>query len=352
MSRLRTHLVLILSLLTVSASCGGVSGRSDGGNGVSGADASAGWCTGARSADTPSVPDPLSPPPAPVLPVTVTDISGAAVTVTDVERVLAVDTYGTLATTVYTLGLGERLVGRDSSTGVPSLAGLPVVTVDGHQLNAEAILALRPTVVLTDYSIGPLEVQLQLRDAGIPVVILDQTRSRATIGKQIEAVAEALGVSAAGEELARRVMTDVERSEAALAQEVERSGLAPLRMAFIYVRGNAGVYQWFGKDSGADALIESLGGVDVATEAGVTGYQPLNAEGIVAAAPDLLLLMTDGLESVGGVDGLTAIPGIAETTAARDRCIIDMADTQILGFGPSYAGAVSALGDAIYGDAP
>ena len=51
----------------------------------------------------------------------ITDFSGESVTVSDVSRVLALDSYGTLATTVYALGLGERLVGRDVSTGIPEL---------------------------------------------------------------------------------------------------------------------------------------------------------------------------------------------------------------------------------------
>ena len=40
-------------------------------------------------------------------------------------------------------------------------------------------------------------------------------------------------------------------------------------MVFLYLRGNAGVYHWFGKGSGADDLIAALGGVDVAGESGL-----------------------------------------------------------------------------------
>jgi ABC-type hemin transport system substrate-binding protein len=37
-----------------------------------------------------------------------------------------------------------------------------------------------------------------------------------------------------------------------------------VRMAFVYLRGSAGIYYLFGKESGADDLIAALGGVDVA----------------------------------------------------------------------------------------
>ena len=52
-------------------------------------------------------------------------------------------------------------------------------------------------------------------------------------------------------------------------------------MVFLYMRGNAGVYYWFGKGSGADDLIDGLRRVDVATEVGLAGDRPINAEGLV-----------------------------------------------------------------------
>jgi len=282
--------------------------------------------------------------------VTVTDVTGQPVTITDAGRILALDTYGTLGTTVYALGLGDRLVGRDVSTGVPALADLPLVTANGHELNAEAILDLDPSVILTDYSIGPLEVQLQMKDAGIPVVILDDHRSRATIGEQIRAVAQALGVDDAGERLATRVEGEITAAEAKVARLADASPLKGMRMVFLYLRGTAGVFYWFGEGSGADDLISSLKGVDVAKQVELDGYKPINAEGLVKAAPDMFLLMTGGLESVGGVGGLSEVPGVAETQAGVNGCVVDMADSQILSFGPQYPATLSALADAVYSD--
>jgi iron complex transport system substrate-binding protein len=294
---------------------------------------------------------PIGEEPRSTLPVRYRDGTGSVVTITDTSRILALDTYGTLGTTVYALGLGDRMVGRDISTGVPALQHLPLVTHNGHELNAEAILDLDPSVILTDYTIGPLEVQLQLRDAGIPVVIMSDTRSRASIGPQIEAVAGVLGVRDAGKKLAARVdreMRSTAREVAAVAPTDQR---ARLRMVFLYMRGGAGVYHWFGKGSGADDLIEELRGIDVATEVGVRGDQPLNAEGLAKASPDLYLMMTEGLRSVGGVEGLRKVPGVADTAAGANACVIDMSDYEILGFGPQFPATVKALAAAIYGPA-
>src|SRR5690606_14952378 len=121
--------------------------------------------------------EPVTGASTPDLPVTVTDAEGRDVTITDVDRILPIDISGTIASTVFALGMGDKVVGRDSSTTFEGTESLPVVTQSGHSLNPEAILELAPTVLLTDTTIGPKEVRQQLRDAGIAVVIVSDERS-------------------------------------------------------------------------------------------------------------------------------------------------------------------------------
>ncbi|MDZ4045258.1 MAG: hemin receptor, partial [Rhodoglobus sp.] len=65
--------------------------------------------------------------------------------------------------------------------------------------------------------------------------------------------------------------------------------------------------------------------------------------------PDLILVMTEGLASVDGVDGLLASkPAIALTNAGQHRRFVDMADGDILSFGPRTAAVLDALARAIY----
>ncbi len=73
---------------------------------------------------------------------------------------------------------------------------------------------------------------------------------------------------------------------------------------------------------------------------------------IVAMDPDVILVMTDGLASVGGVDGLLkSKPAIALTSAGQHKRIVDMADGDILSFGPRSAAILDALARAIYAPA-
>jgi len=295
---------------------------------------------------------PVTDAPRPQLPVTVTDAQGTAVTVTDTSRILALDVYGTLARTVFELGLGDSVVGRDVSSQFAEVADRPLVTRGGHDLSAEAILELAPTVVVTDTTLGPWDVVLQVRDAGIPVVVVDAHREVGGVGDLVREVATALGVPDAGETLATRAQGEVDAKIAEIAAVAPADPAARLRVMFLYARGQAGVYYLFGEGSGADSLVEAVGAVDVAGEIGWEGMRPLNDEGLIAARPDVILMMTDGLASVGGVDGLLErLPAVASTPAGQKRRVVDMADAQVLSFGPATADVLDALAVALYAPA-
>jgi len=295
---------------------------------------------------------PLVDPGAASLPAQVTsrDLTGdTPQVVTDTSRLLALDISGALAATVTGLGLGDLLVGRDVSTTFDSAADLPVVTKEGHSINAEAVLALEPTLVITDGSIGPTDVVQQLRQSGVTVVYVENVPSPAGAGDLARSVGAALGVPAAGEALADAVGEHTKEVQAQIA------GLAPaaeadrLRIAFLYLRGSAGIYYLLGEGTGADALVDGLGGVDVAAEIGWVGARPMTDEALVAADPDVFLVMTGGLESAGGVDGLLAAkPAVALTAAGEHRRFVDMADGQVLSFGPRTPEVLAALARAVY----
>jgi iron complex transport system substrate-binding protein len=283
------------------------------------------------------------------LPATIVDAQGTTVTVTDTSRILALDIYGSLSRIVFELGLGDSVVGRDVSSAFPEASDLPLVTANGHELNAEAILDAAPTVILTDTSLGPWDTILQMRDAGIAVVVVDSHRSIDTVGALTQQVADALGVSERGATLAARTTAAVDAKVAEIAAVAPADPSQRLRMMFLYVRGQSGVYYLFGEESGADTLITALGGIDIAGEIGWQGMRPVTDEALIDANPDLILMMTDGLASVGGVDGLAEhLPAVAQTDAGRNRRIVDMADSTILSFGPNTAQTLDALAVAIY----
>ncbi|SDU77638.1 iron complex transport system substrate-binding protein [Arcanobacterium phocae] len=291
-------------------------------------------------------PDPIEGKFTQKLPVTVTDAEGNEVTITDTSRILAMDLPGTLSRTVIALGYGKNLVGRTVSSTEKQLAELPVVTQNGHTLNTEAILSLEPTVILADRSVGPPEAIDQLRASGIPLVLIDAERGLDKNTPLIMAIARALGNEAAGKALAER--TEKETNEA-LEQIKQWTPEKPLEAAFLYVRGTGGVFFILGTKEGATELISAVGAKDLASEQGITGVTPANAEALVSLNPEVIFTMSAGLESTEGMDGFLARPGVSETRAGQKQRVIAIPDGLSLSFGPQTGQTLLAVARALYG---
>ncbi|MBV7295746.1 ABC transporter substrate-binding protein [Corynebacterium sp. TAE3-ERU12] len=300
------------------------------------------------SADLPPQdPEVLLKDPQPQLPTTVTDERGKEVTVTSVDRIITLDRAGSLSRVVWTLGLGDRLVGRDISSDFPGVADLPELTPGGHAINPEAVLELNPDLIITDGTVGPVPAIRSLIDAGIPVVHVRDDQTPSTVGTLIDDVAAALGLSEQAEPVRDQITADIEQ---AANNAQERSD--GRRMLLLYVRGT-NTAMIAGESTGAGELIEMLGGVDAAEDAGISeGYSPMTPEALAAARPDTVIVMTRGLDSVGGVDGLVDIPGMAQTPAGANKSVLDVPDTMLLSFGPQTALVITAMADALYGPAP
>ena len=288
----------------------------------------------------------------PSLPATVTsdELTGELdVTINAADRVLALDMSGSLAATVWALGLGDRLVGRDISTTFPGVEDLPVVTGSGHAISPESVLEMRPDLLITDGTIGPLDVVLQLRDAGITVVFVREKPGLEAPAAMARSVAAIFGLPDTGEALATRITSELDTVLATIADRAPTARADKLRMVFLYIRGANGIYYLFGQESGAGDLIEGLGGIDIATEIGWTGLRPMTDEALIAANPDLILVMSDGLESVGGPEELVRLKrAIGLTSAGQNLRFVDMADSQVLSFGPRTPSVMDALARAIY----
>ena len=245
--------------------------------------------------------------------------------------------FGDLTEVVYALGAQDFLVARDTASIYPPEAeALPNLGFN-QALSPEGILAFAPTIIFGTPEAGPDETLDHVRDAGVEVVIIDEDDDLDAPAAKVRTVGAALGIPRRAEALA----LDIERRLAAVQASISGTERGP-QVLFLYLRG--ALFQFAGGDgSPSQLLIEAAGGVDAGAAAGIVGFQPLTPEAVVAADPEVLLLMEGGVESVGGIDGLLRIPGIAETRAARDRRFIIMDDLYLLNFGPRMPDALAEL---------
>lgn len=250
-----------------------------------------------------------------------------------VKRIVPLN--GDIAEIVYALGLGAQVVGVDSSALYPAEAAAKEPKI-GYQreLAAEGILSLSPTIVIGTADAGPPEVIDQIKQAGIRTEILPVPTSVDDVPGRIKAVAAALDVTAKGDELAATVGKELAKAKA--------SGSSSTRVAFLYVRGPT-TAMLGGQGTRAAAMIAATGFVDAGATSGVKGYVPITAEALVAAKPDVLVLLDGGVESVGGIEGVLKLPGVAQTPAGASKRIVSLEDTFLLNMGPRTGTALTEL---------
>lgn len=58
--------------------------------------------------------------------------------------------------------------------------------------------------------------------------------------------------------------------------------------------------------------------------------------------------MSKGLDSVGGVDGLVKIPGVAETPAGMNRRVVSIEDGALLSYGPRTDQVLRSVVEQLY----
>ena len=237
-----------------------------------------------------------------------------------------------VAEIMQSLNAQSIIVGRDISSTEKSLEDIPIVT-SGHQILPEKVISLRPDLVLIDASSGPQSAIAQIEKSGVRVVKIAESWTLADIEVKVAAVGAAIGASQQAQIL-------IEKLNQSLAQsQIEKQ----LRIAFLYLRGTSSVYLIGGSGSGADSIFASLGAVDVGAQQLNNPFNTLTAESLAALNPDVIVVMSKGLESVGGVDGLLKLPGVGQTKAGKDSAIIDVDDSLMLSFGPRTPSLIEQL---------
>ena len=265
--------------------------------------------------------------------VTIVGDDGVTSVIADASRIVSLS--GDLTEILFALGEGDRVVAIDVTTTFPEAAtALPIIGF-GQDLAPEPVLAMSPTVVLANDLTGPIETIEQLRNAGVPVVVLNTGGSFDAVGHKIRTVAELVGVTAEGEALATAVDAQIQAAVALAAQ----SDSVP-RVAFIYTRGPQ-LLLLFGIGIGTNPMIEGANAVDVGAETGVFGAAPVSAEALIAAAPDVVVLPEAGLQALGGIDALLeVIPGLAETPAGQNGAFLAYDEAYFFNLGPRVGEAL------------
>lgn len=209
--------------------------------------------------------------------------------------------------TVVGIGAGFAAEGR--------FAGLPVVR--GFRLtSAEALLSLRPTVIMIAQRQTTPELLTKLQGTGVSVEVLPQTNDLPDVQARLARMGRLLDRQDKAAQLSDRLAQDW---AAALAKTAgpKAAGLNGPRGIFVLSGGGRGNLAG-GTDSLAARMIEWAGGHNLTTH---EGHKPLSQEAMAALAPDFIMTNAEGMAPDGGEPALFAAPGIALTPAYRNKAM-------------------------------
>ena len=271
-------------------------------------------------------------------------VSDAGNPVAKALRIVSVG--GALTEIVYALGAQGELVGVDTTSLYPAVAQqLPQVGY-ARTLSAEGVLSLAPTQLIATEEAGPQTVLRQVRDAGVPVAVLNANNRFEGLLERVKQVGQITGRP----DPAARLAQSLQQQWSGALAKVRQRQHAPVRVLFILAHAPNQVMVG-GRETGADAMLAYAGAVNVmGGQGGFAGYKPLTPEAVIAARPDVVLVTDQGLKASGGVDGILKLPGLAQTPAGRQHRIVSQEAMLLLGFGPRMPQALAEL-DAAFAKA-
>ncbi|WP_277013463.1 heme/hemin ABC transporter substrate-binding protein [Flavobacterium lindanitolerans] len=247
------------------------------------------------------------------------------------EALKIVSLNGAVTEIIAALGHEKEIVGVDVTSTYPETVKTTAKDL-GHvrSITIESIVALKPTVIIgTDKDMSP-ELAEKIKAAGIEAHILTQDFSPEGTKKLIADVAGII------KNTDFKALTDKIDADLAKVQPIAK---AP-KVLFIYARG-AGTLMVAGKNTPVEKTIALAGGQNAVTE--FDDFKPLTPESLIKGNPDVILLFTTGLQSLGGVDGLLKIQGVEKTNAGKNKRIIALDGALISGFGPRVGEGAAAL---------
>jgi iron complex transport system substrate-binding protein len=210
----------------------------------------------------------------------------------------------------------------------------PVVATD-----PERVLALNPDLMLVSSS-GPADYTSLVRSTGVPVYSMQVSfQTLAQVEQTIRLTGYLTGNDEAAEKEAARFQAEIAQAKALRPPNAPKPRILGLGDRFSY-----------GKETLFGDIVTTLGGINVAAENGLRGYDSINFEQIIRWNPEWIIAEADPGKEKEVIANLLADPAIALTQAARNGHIVVFDNHVFLPMSPYTTLLVRAMAEAIYGN--
>jgi iron complex transport system substrate-binding protein len=235
---------------------------------------------------------------------------------------------------LFAIGAGAQVLAVDDQSNFPADALTKEHDLSGFEPNVEAIAKLKPDLVV----VSDTKIQDQLTSLGIKVWVGAAPTSFDDVYTQIEQLGAATGHVGAAAEVVSKMQTDIKAAVASVkAPASPLSVYHELDNTFYSVTSNTfigKVYSLFGLKNIADGAQPG------------NDYPQLNAEYIVKANPDLVVL-ADSKCCAQNADAVAARPGWSAIKAVVNKGVIAIDDDIASRWGPRIVDFVKAVADGL-----
>lgn len=254
------------------------------------------------------------------LPARVRSDDGVEVEVDDASRIIAGG--DDIIAVIEALGQGAQIFAAPTNATTDAGRSAPHRFLFNRTTGVEGVLSLGGSLFLGNSLRRHGDLADKLRAVGQDAVIIDDLQPAPD---KVRKVAAAVGRAEAGAVLARVVEEQLKEAAAIAAASTRRP-----RVIHVSATGAGGNPTVAGADSASGTLIALAGGLNIGTEAGVANFSALSNEGVLASAPEVILVTAHDLQLFGGADGLwKAYPTLKQTPAGQAGRVWVMPDLQL-----------------------
>ncbi len=243
---------------------------------------------------------------------------------------------------LFALGAGDKVVGRDEVSDYPAEA-LALPTVGGWSgFSAEAIVALKPDLVLAAEINSP-ELVAELEGLGLTVYYLSNPKTLEELYVNIEIVATLTGRDAT------KLTDSLKARVAAVDEKIAPLSARPSVFYEVDATDPSKPYS-VGPGTFIHLLINRAGGANAVELAGITDpYPQISLEQLVIAPPDIIILG----DSMWGTtaESVAARPGWDTLKAVVDGKIFAFDDNLVSRPGPRLVDGLEALAMLLHPEA-
>lgn len=273
-------------------------------------------------------------------PVTITDATGKKVTLKKKpKRIVSLIPSNTEIT--FALGAGNRVVGDSKFDDYPK-AATKVTKVGGENFNVEKIISLKPNLVLA-YGTQMKNKSAglnQLRQAGIKVVVVNQSSSFNDVYKSINLIAKATGTTGK----AHKIIGHMKSKIAAIKKKAAAIPKKNRVKVWVEISGPPNLYT-AGSGTFMGQMLKIINAKNIAGSQ--KGWPKYSAEKVVKQNPDAIVL-TYGLYTKNAVNKVLTRNGWQNVAAVKNKRVYSINSDLVSRPGPRLVKGVEQLAQAIY----